>query len=486
VGVNTKLVSFILIYLAFLAKEAEARFTSYFSLAAGEEYSDNIFFSEVKDHDFVTIITPTLSLAYQPSGQTGPAFSLDLSPSAELFARHNELNSFGDSLGANMNYAYRYSPRLTFDVRDRVERCGESRTSGSGGFGSGFGGGGGGFGGGFGGLRAGGLGGFGAGGGLGSSSGGCGGSGGRGFGSFGGLGSGGVDSSLSQTGLVAEGELLRNEFETRGNFLYRSNVTFSGGYRWEYTAFLDEGGKESQHYIEVEGAYRRWQQHNLRARYEIGLIKSRDGEADVVHDFEVGDDFFSSRQIQLTPTLTLRAATGIALRTGNGEFQIENKLNIALVQIWRNGVLAAGVTRDLTGSEGVSGPSFTTTFFAYASNQFTRRLIGVVGADFSMFDTEDTDFDTLQVLAGVQYWLTRWLSANLAYNYRRLDPNGGTTTTDFLRRSVVDGNTVFFSVTANFDLWPNLGFSRRTPSLLPVSTGTSGGAAPLPSGSITP
>ena len=67
---------------------ADARFSSQFSLAVGEEFNDNIFFDDRKEHDFVTTITPTLSLIYQPSSEIAPTFSVNLDPSAQVFANH--------------------------------------------------------------------------------------------------------------------------------------------------------------------------------------------------------------------------------------------------------------------------------------------------------------------------------------------------------------------------------------------------------------
>jgi len=56
-----------------------AAIASQFSLSVGEEYSDNIFFRKKKESDFITIITPTLSLYYAPTGQGAPTSRLNIS-----------------------------------------------------------------------------------------------------------------------------------------------------------------------------------------------------------------------------------------------------------------------------------------------------------------------------------------------------------------------------------------------------------------------
>jgi hypothetical protein len=441
-----------LMSVLFLLKDAEARFASQFSLAVGEEYNDNIFFEENKAHDFVTYIIPTFTFIYQPSSQNAPTFTADLSPAAEIYARHSELDNFGKDLGLNVDYFYQYSPRVIFSLRDRLQRRGEGRT-GFGGFGTG-----GGFGGGF-----------------------------SGFGGAGGTGGlGGLSgSSLNQEDLLSRGETIENEAEARGSFQYSPTVTFDSGYRFRYIAFLDEGGREVEHSVEVGGGYRRWQQHNLRARYRIGLLQSRDGKNDVIHDFDLGDDYFSSREIRLTPTLTVRGATGIALSTGDDGFRINHKLDLSVIKIWQTASFTIGVNRNFTGSGGVSGPSFTTSFFSAFAMQLTRRLSVFAGSDFSLFDTDDADFKTFQAVVGVQYALTRWLAANIGYAYRWLDPEGGARNSDFLRSQKTDSNSIFVSLSAYFDVWPNPGLG-RVPSFLFSSTTAPRGASPQRSQPTTP
>src|SRR6266545_4070389 len=108
-----------------------AAFASQLSLLLGEEYNDNIFFTKKKEHDFVTIITPTLHLYYAPTGQAAPTLNLNISPSGHIYARHSELSGFGDNSAINGGYTYFYSPRLTFSLSDSFTRQGETRSLGS-------------------------------------------------------------------------------------------------------------------------------------------------------------------------------------------------------------------------------------------------------------------------------------------------------------------------------------------------------------------
>src|SRR5262245_1623119 len=96
------------VFLLLFAKVAGAYSAIRLSLSTGEEYNDNIFFSEKKTADFVTLSTPTLSFLHQRGGQNGPIWTADLGATGEIYARHSELDNFGERLTAKTNYFYPY------------------------------------------------------------------------------------------------------------------------------------------------------------------------------------------------------------------------------------------------------------------------------------------------------------------------------------------------------------------------------------------
>lgn len=449
--------------LVFLVPPACANVASRFSIAAGEVYSDNIFFSQDKESDFVTLLSPTFSLAYKPSGYPKPTLNVNITAPVEIFAHHSDLNNMGDNIGLNASYFHPYSPRLDFTFTDRFLRRGESRT---GGFGDrGEGGGLGGLGGGRGGsglgsitdLDRGGFEGFGGGGSCGRSNV----SGRRG------------NTALESGDLVVRGERLENQIGGNANFRYSANLSFTGSYCWDSIWFLSGRGKETAHSFSLEGTYRLWRQHTLSAGYTINLLRSRNGQDDIVHDFDFGGDFLGGlleeiiplqREVRVTPTLSVRASTGIAVRTsgsGDSKFGLEHKLDLEVAKVWRTASLRFGVHRGLTGSYGVSGPSFTTEFFSFYSLQLSRRLTGFAGSELALFDAEEADFTTFQAMLGLRYWLTEWLSANMAYSYSWTDSENGTAAREALGRGKVASNTLFFFFAMHFDVWPHFGLARE-------------------------
>ena len=110
--------------------QAVARFASQFSLSVGEEYNDNIFFSEEKTHDFVTVITPALHFIYEPQFRLNSRLTVDMNAPAEIYVRHGEQTNIGDRFSLRTRYYYPYSQNLTFSISDDVCRIGKTRLSG--------------------------------------------------------------------------------------------------------------------------------------------------------------------------------------------------------------------------------------------------------------------------------------------------------------------------------------------------------------------
>jgi len=388
---------FLLLFLLslILATNAEARFASRFSLSATEEYNDNIFFTKEKDQDFVTSITPTLTFLYAPPGQKDFPFRASIGSALQVFARNSDQNNFGDNIFIDAGYTYRYSPRLSFDIKESLRRIGETRTQGS---------------------------------------------------NFSELGTG--------------GDQLSNRFSFDGKFLYTPKITFTGGFSGRVQSFLDEGGTDIDNSVGIKGTYQ-WGQHNLHAGYRIRFIDSRNenrnDDDNIIHEFDLGDDYFSKNLIRLTPTLTLSFSSGISLNTSGDGPTIANNTNVTLTKIWKGASLTAGVSRGLTGSLGVSGLSNTTSFLSNFNIQLTRYLTANANINFFLFDTDDEDFNVLQAQTGIQYRIISWLSSGLSYIHRFRDGD----TED------INANSVLLSLTAYFDIWPNPGLGKGLQQLLP-------------------
>jgi len=407
--------------------ESWAAFATQFSMTTGEEYNDNIFFSKSREHDFITSFTPTLTLLYAPEGQVAPTLTANFSPSYQIYARHSDLNNF-DNASANAGYTYQYSPRLNFNLSDSFRRLGSTRTASSGGVGQ--------------------------------------------F-QF-------VPTSPPPAGGVAaqnlegltQGAQTSNDVSLQGSYLYRPDISFTGGVANGFTSFTDAGGTEVSTTIGARGIYNWRQEHNLHAGYTISINNLRNGDNGVVHNFDLGDSYFTNYNIQLTPTLSLAASTGLSLNTSDSGPRVGNNTNITITKLWETAQVNGGLTKGLTPSLGVSGISDTTSLFTNFNWRLTEKLSTYSSVNFSYFDTEDVNFKTFQASLGLQYLFTTWLSSALIYNFNWIDSGAGASSTDLLQKGVVKSNSVFLSITTRFDLWPNTGLARSIspPALTPVLT----------------
>jgi hypothetical protein len=135
---------------------------------------------------------------------------------------------------------------------------------------------------------------------------------------------------------------------------------------------------------------------------------------------------------------------------------------LTLTKLWEAATFNIGGRKGLTGSYGVAGISDTTSFFSTFNIRLTERLSANVGADYSLFDTDEVNFNTMQGGGGLQYAITNWLCSSLSYSHRRRDSGSGSSNTDLLTRGNVYSNSVFVAVSGNFDLWPFFGLSKST------------------------
>ena len=404
-------------------------FASQFSLLVGEQYNDNIFFERKKESDFITIIQPTLHLYYAPTGQAAPTLNLNISPTGLIYAKHSELNDFGfsDTSSINGGYTYFYSPRLTFSLSESFARQGQTRLPG---LGSGFqvpstpttpfp------------------------------------------------VGGPVPQSSSDLRDFVSDGGQLTNTFALQGNFRYRPDISINGGYTNTFTKFLQAGGTDWSQNFSIRGIYNWRQEHNLYAGYSITSFNSRNGDSGLVHNFDFGDDYFTSQvyKVDLTPTLSISASSGLSINTSNSGPTVANNTTVTITKLWETASLTGGLRKGLTPSFGISGISDTTSLFSAFNIQLAERVSGSASVDYSFYDTDDVNFKTFQVNAGLQYWITTWLSAALSYNYRNIYSGAGAVNTDgLLQRGTVSGSSVFLSVVARFDLWPNTGLARNLSS----------------------
>ena len=411
-----------------LVSDAEAGFAGRFSLSAGELFSDNIFFAQKKESDFVTSIKPTFTILYAPPGQTTAIFKADLTTEGQVFARHGEESNFGSNSSVNAEYTHFYSPLLTLYATGAVQHLGDTR-----------------------------------------------------IGEFGVerrsiLPSPGVATGsppLLRSGeSITSGDELHTRISIRGEYTYSPAVSMVGDYGFKYIGYLDQGGSEVWHQAGARGVYKWRDEHNFHLGLAVDLIKTRNGDQNLIYNFDIGDDFFSSLKINLDPTLTLQASTGTGITTGANGIGISSRGKVSVTKLWQTATLTAGVERGITPSLGVSGISNTTSFYTNFTMRISELLTTFIKSNYSLYDTKDDKFNTFTASAGLQYPILSWLTSEARYAHRWEDGAGSSSISKncsnqkknssnaFVECGRINSSTIALTFTANFDLWPSTGFAR--------------------------
>jgi len=404
--------------------KASAEIYGGFSLGTGEEFSDNIFFrtqpgrNNVKD--WITHIVPTFTMLYATPGDPTPVLTATLAPEGQIFARNATFGNFGDNIAFDSAYTYKATPVFTVNFTENLRRTGLTRTIG---------------------LDA------------------------MGpppqlpvtptdlpsIGSF-------VPLPLAQAiqTLVTKGRNFTNGFTMQPVYQYSPTLTFSGGYSMGYSN--SRSGQDFSHSAGVRGVYNWLQEHNLFAGYTVNVFDTG-GKTTVVHSIDVGDDFFSNAKIRLSPTWTLSGAFGLAFNTGGTGPTVVNNVSLTLQKVWEDALLNFSIRRGLTTSLGLfSGPTTATTFSAGYGIRLTDRLTALAGTDFSFLgEKEATDIEVFRASAGLQYWITSWLSSNFWYSrrWRSVTPRAHID----VPAGKAAGDNVLVSLTAHFDVYPNPGLA---------------------------
>ena len=282
----------------------------------------------------------------------------------------------------------------------------------------------------------------------------------------------GLPPSASQNlqNFTSGGKQLGNSLALQGTYLYRPDVRFTGAYTNTFASFADAGGQDVFHSVGGRAIYNWKQDHNPHAGYTVSIFNARNGDSGVIHNLDIGDDYFTNYTLRLTPTLSLAASSGLSLNTSNSGPRVANNTSVTITKLWETAEVNGGIKKGLTPSFGVSGISDTTSFFASLNWHFTENISATSNADFSFYDTQDVNFKTFYTGLSFQYLITSWLASAISYSFKWIDSGPGANSTDLLQRGIVRSNSVLLSATLRFDVWPNIGLSRSISSstLVPV------------------
>jgi hypothetical protein len=371
-------------------------------LSVGEQYNDNIFFDATHREDYVTTVSPGLTLNYQ-----GPRVTTFLSGSttAVWFARHTGQNQALDSQFGTLGMSYDASPRLTLTMNDSVTHLHETRTS----------------------SEA--------------------------------LSVTGPPPPEAQppgpateaSALLPRGEVFSNFFAGSAAYrltpLWTSTLTYSNG----LNDFTNPGGHELTNQAAVSLGYACSPVLSLSPYYSYSRFNVRVGPSTESHSAGIGAGY------QLGQTWSVKGSAGFFVNRplGSNGDSISTRtgptVDLVLTKTFEHSKARAGVSQQVTASAGVAGTSVTRSAFLGYDLTLLPHLTASVAPSFSDFDTSQSDFRVLQVPAVLTYTFWKYFSATLSYAYRYREASQSVP--GVLDQGTVDGNLVQLFVTASYPVW---------------------------------
>jgi len=437
----------------FFATPAHASFLGQFTLSGSEEYNDNIFFSQKRKDDFITSFIPRFSLLYAPGFSNTPTFLAHLAIPAQIFAEHSDLNNFGNNILFDTKYIDFYSPALTFYFADSITRIGSPRVGSS--------------------AQV-------------------------------GIGPPPIAGSppppaQGGAGLATSGAILSNYLAAVANYKYNPNISFNASATNTTRSYQSAGGVDLTNAVGARGIYHWREEHNFHLGYTATFYSLRSSHPtgnhssknNVVHNLDLGDDYFSTYRIDEFPTLFVTSRSGLSLNLGGSGPRLLNTTNIAATKLWQTSSLTGGVQTGLTDSLGVAGLSNTKTFYGNFIHRFNELWDVTASVRYSMYDTKKVDFSVFQANVAMQYWISPWLSSAFVVEHRWRDGGSGSANTSLKTAAKIDGTSVTAVLSSYFDIYPRLRLGRGPlPTNLsytpPVTTAPASESTPAPTPAPAP
>jgi hypothetical protein len=371
-------------------------------LSVGEQYNDNIFFDATHREDYVTTVSPGLTLNYQSPRTTT---FLSGSTTAAWFARHTQQDRTFDSQFGTLGMSYDASPRLTLTVNDGVTHLHQTRTS------------------------------------------------------FGAPAVTGPPPPQAQppgpateaSALLPRGEVFSNFFAGSAAYrltpLWTSTLTYSNG----LNDFTNPGGHELTNQAAVSLGYAWSPVLSLSPYYSYSRFDVRLGPSTESHSAGVGAGY------QLGQTWSVNGSVGFFVNRplGSNGDSISTRtgptVDLVLTRTFAHSTAQAGVSQQVTASAGVAGTAVTRRAFLVYGLTLSPHLTASVTPSYSEFNTSQTDFRVLQVPAVLTYTFLKYFSATLSYSYRYQESSQPVP--GVLDQGTVDGNLVQLYVTAFYPAW---------------------------------
>ena len=371
-------------------------------ISVSEQYNDNIFFSSSHTPDYVTSITPGLTLQYQQPRMT---FSLSGGTSAQVYARQTNQNNWARSQTGILIASYEASPRLSLRLIDTVARVGQTRT--------------------------------------------------------GEQPTGSTttppateppspDTEVST--LLPRGDVLSNSFFGSADYLLAPRWTGRVGYHNNLSNFTDPGGQNVTHRV-LSGLTYGWSP-------TLSLLGSLAYSRYIVSRATDTETYNPTAGFSYVydPTLSASAAAGVYVNRplqagGNNNISSRTGPTFSLTaeKAFAQATVSFNASQYITTSAGVAGVSLTRTVAVTYTADLAQRLTGIIRTSYNDFDTSQTNFQVIQLLVRLNYSLSEYISTGLSYSFRWRDANQ--TVPGTITAGSIDGNIIQLYIRGSYPVW---------------------------------
>jgi hypothetical protein len=372
-------------------------------LAVSEQYNDNVFFDSSHTPDFITSITPGLSLQYEQPRLT---FSLSGGTSAQIYARQTSENGLARSQSGALSAAYQASERLSLTLSDSVSRVTQTRT--------------------------------------------------------GSQPAGQVTAlppveqpspDIGVNTLLPRGDTLTNSFAGSAAYQLAPRWTGTATYSNSLSNFTDPGGQNVTHQLSG-GLTHPWSP-------TLSLNGSFSYSRYIVSQATDTESYSPSAGCgyAYNPTISLSASAGFyvnrPLQVSVGDNQSESigpTFNLTAAKAFEDAALSLTASQGITTNAGVTGVSQTRTVSLAYARTLMQHLSGSIVTSYSNYDT-GTSFQVIQVYASLSYSYPVWryINAGVSYSFNWQDTLQAVPSR--ITAGSVYGNIVQVYISASYPVW---------------------------------
>lgn len=371
-------------------------------ISVGEQYNDNVFFTQSPVADYITSVSPGVSLEYR-----GPSLTLSLlgNTSMQFFARQTSQNNLAKTQLGTLVASYKASPRLDLDFSDRIARVGATRTD---------------------------------------------------SGPNPTETAGEPSPADTVSTVLPRGDVFSNSFSASARYALDPRWSATALYSNGFGDFTNPNARDLRNSAGLHIGYSWSPTLSLRAAYSYTAFNVSRGTDTESQSVTVGAGY------KYSPVWVATASAGVFVNrplesipgpspSNNISTRVGPTFSLLLTRTFESSSASAGASQVITTSAGVAGVSITRAAFLSYDIELLESLAGSLSTSYSHFDTTQTTFNVLQFKANLSWPVWRRVRAGFSYSYRMREASQSVP--NVLEAGAIHGNLVLVYISAYYPVW---------------------------------